>query len=154
MGDPVAGFGNRWGLSRYSSRMKLIESLQRHAVAAFGVDIGWLREELALRGVRVPLPDSCLRELAAHAQTDARLQATHGARAYLASLRQQIASRAEFIRVWTQSDESIRVNDVFDDRALAIARNYALPRPWKLSEPAAAPCRRPTPIYLRWASAR
>jgi len=44
------------------------------------------------------------------------------------SLRQQIASRAEFIRVWTQSDESIRVNDVFDDRALAIARNYGTGR--------------------------
>lgn len=121
--------------------MKLIEIVRRLTAPTLQTQLQWLRAELRERGVGIQLTDACLRELI----RDAKVDATSASR-----LREEIAARARFVQVWTQSDARI---DASQWRLLDLARKYALPRPWRLSEPVAVPARRPTPIYLRWASA-
>jgi hypothetical protein len=121
--------------------MKLIEIVRRLTAPTLHTQLLWLRAELHVREVRIQLTDGCLRELV----RDAKVGATSETR-----LREEIAGRAQFVKVWTQSDARI---DASQWRLLDLARKYALPRPWRLSEPVAVPARRPTPIYLRWASA-
>lgn len=54
---------------------------------------------------------------------------------YLECLQRQIDSRARFVQLWTGTDEK------FDrpewEKLVALARRFALPRPWKLTEPTA-----------------
>jgi hypothetical protein len=135
--------------------MKLVDSTMRYAIPTFGVGVRWLKEELHARGVNARLTDGCLRELAMDAEAAARLQASgpDSPDPYVSRLRRQIAARADFLRIWTLSDDRIDVNDPFTDHLVRVARKYALPRPWKLLEPVAAECRHPTPTYLYWASA-
>jgi hypothetical protein len=121
--------------------MKLIEILRRLKAPTQHTQLQWLRAELRERAVRIKLTEACLRELL----RDAKVDATSETR-----LREEIAVRAEFVKVWTQSDARV---DASHWRLIDLARKYALPRPWRLSEPVAMPARRPTPIYLRWASA-
>jgi len=121
--------------------MKLIEIVRRLRAPTLHTQLQWLRAELRERAVRIQLTQACLRELI----RDAKVDATSAAR-----LREEIAVRAEFVKVWTQSDARV---DASHWRLIDLARKYALPRPWRLSEPVAMPARRPTPIYLRWASA-
>jgi hypothetical protein len=113
--------------------MKLNAIVRRLSAPSHETKVGWLRDDLRARGVVVQLTESCLREFVKDATS-----------------REDVASRAEFIEVWTLSDASI---DPALGRLRDIARQYALPRPWKLSVPVAVAARRPTPIYLRWASA-
>jgi len=132
--------------------MNLVDSTIRYAIPALGIATRWLKEELEARGVKTPLTDACLKELV----TDARLAATLGGDgsqvpvSYATWLRAQLAARAEFLRQWTLSDERIGPGD---EHLVRIARNFALPRPWKLSEPVASECRRRVPTWLNWASA-
>jgi hypothetical protein len=74
-------------------------------------------------------------------------------RAYESTLKQQIAARAEFLKAWTGSDEPIDANDVARRQLVAIAHQYALPRPWKLSEPVVVRSPRRIPHYFHWARA-
>jgi hypothetical protein len=131
--------------------MNLVDSTIRYAIPALGIATRWLKEELDARGVKIPLTESCLKELV----TDAQSQASLGTGAevpasYAAYLRAQLAARAEFLRQWTLSDDRIEPGS---ERLVRIARNFALPRPWKLSEPVASECRRRAPTWLNWASA-
>jgi hypothetical protein len=128
--------------------MKLVDSTIRYAIPALGIATRWLKEELEARGVRTPLTESCLKELV----TDAHSQGV-GAEVpapYATYLRAQLAARAEFLRQWTLSDDRIEPGS---ERLVRIARKFALPRPWKLSEPVASESTRRAPAWLNWASA-
>jgi hypothetical protein len=146
-----------------------IQSARQYAIPAFGIGVRWLKEELRSRGVSVRLTEACLRELVMDADAAARLEVAsrdaieptgavearrQESEPYAARLRRQIAARAEFLRAWTRSDAPIQVTDPSIQRLMSIARKYALPRAWTLSEPMAATARNPTPTYLKWASAR
>jgi hypothetical protein len=135
--------------------MKLPDFTTRYAIPAFGIGVRWLREELQERGVSVRLTEACLREFAADAAAAATLETAseHPADTYAHRLRRQIAARAEFLRSWTRSDDSVSADDLPIQHLASIARKYALPRAWILSEPTASKCLRPTPTYLYWASA-
>jgi hypothetical protein len=123
--------------------MKLVDSTIRYAIPALGIATRWLREELDARGVRTPLPEVCLKELV----RDAKLEAGGGEATgpYGAFLRAKLAARAEFLRCWTLSDDRIEPGN---ERLVRIARKFALPRPWKLSEPVAYECHRRVPTYF------
>jgi hypothetical protein len=81
-----------------------------------------------------------------------RVAGTDGLR-YLDVLREEIVARAEFIHRWTGSDERIDASVDTLASLVRIARKYALPRPWKVTEPVAAQCTRRAPSYWHWASA-
>ncbi len=143
--------------------MKLVDSTIRFAIPAFGIATRWLKEELTARDVKILLTEACLKELvmdaaSAVALPATRLAAAFGATApdsgtsYAACLRREIAARAEFLRLWTQSDDPIDAGGT-SERLVRVARKFALPRPWKLSEPVASECPRRNRSYLRWASA-
>lgn len=133
--------------------MSWLESLRRSVVRALGSDMRWLRQELRARGIKVHLTDACLRELAEDADAAAKRSCSTGAAGYVSELRGQLAARAEFIRTWTMSDDDIDLQGLSRDHLVKVARKYALPRPWRLSEPVAHECARPTPTYLYWARA-
>lgn len=135
--------------------MRIIDSTLHLCVPGLGIGRRWLRERLGELDVRTPLCEGCIQELVKDAETATwrRLLASAGERRYLEVLREEIMARADFIRRWTGSDERIDAKDEPDRaRLVRIARNYALPRPWKLSEPVAAECTRRAPTYWRWAS--
>lgn len=131
--------------------MNVVDCTIRYAIPALGIATRWLKEELEARGVRTPLTEACLRELVTDAESDAKLEgAAVAATSYSASLRSKLAARAEFLRQWTLSDDPLGPGS---ERLVRIARNFALPRPWKLSDPVASECQRRVPTYLNWASA-
>jgi hypothetical protein len=134
--------------------MTLGDFALRYAASAFGVGVRWLREELSARGVSVRLTEACLREFAMDADAAARIETSVGDahEPYARSLRRQLAARAEFLRAWTRSDDRLDDVDPSVQRLTSIARKYALPRAWTLSEPMVSVCRQPTPTYLYWAS--
>jgi hypothetical protein len=134
--------------------MRLIDSTIRLCAPSLGVGRRWLREQLAELGVKIPVSEGCLQDLLndADAATRSRLSASTERQSYLTCLREEVAARAEFIRRWTSSDERIDTNDNKAEALVRIARNYALPRPWKLTEPVATPCARQQLSYWRWAS--
>jgi hypothetical protein len=130
--------------------MKLLDSLIRVFIVVRGVDKRWLREELGALRVKIPLSEGCLDELAQEADAAAWRAASSGER-YSIQLRRQLAARATFVQVWTCSDDKIPT-DERGQGLVRIARKYALPRPWKLSEPVAVEYRRVRPSYWKWAS--
>jgi hypothetical protein len=132
--------------------MNLVDNTIRYAIPALGIATRWLKEELEARGVRTPLIEACLRELVTDAESDAKLTrgAPEASLPYSASLRSELAARAEFLRQWTLSDDRLGPGS---ERLVRIARKFALPRPWKLSDPVASECQRRVPTYLNWASA-
>jgi len=132
--------------------MNLRDSLLSFATPT--IALPWLQEALARRAVNVRIVRACLREFVLDANAAARKLADGPTgRSYMACLREQIEIRAEFIRIWTLSDDRISAHDQTYERLVRIARNYALPRPWKLSVPVAYESRGGTPTYLYWASA-
>ena len=135
--------------------MNLVDFTIRHAIPALGIATRWLKEELDARNVSIPLTDACLRELVTDADSAARIEATarDASSPYTSCLRSQIAARADFLRRWTQSDERIDVSHPGNERLVKVARNFALPRPWKLSEPVASECLHRVPSYVNWARA-
>ena len=59
--------------------------------------------------------------------------------------------RANFIQRWTGSDEKMTLQDEETLQELVrIARKYALPRRWKLSDPVVVEYRRKRPSYFQW----
>ena len=112
-----------------------------------------LKQELNARNVEVRIPDAGLREFALDAE-DAAKMSVSSLQAHLPlarRLQEEIVARAEFLRTWTTSDERIPT-DSLGLRLAGMARKYALPRPWRLSDPVPVAARHPTPTYLRWAS--
>src|SRR5262249_14382906 len=116
--------------------MSLVDFTMRHALPKLGVGVRWLREELSARGVSVRITETCLREFAMDAEVAAG--DASGVETYAQRLRREIAARADFLRAWTRSDDRLDVSDPAVEHLVAIARKYALPRAWTLSEPIAS----------------
>jgi len=135
---------------------RLIDNTIRSCLPGLGVGRRWLKEQLITRGVTVRLTDGCLNELLsdAHEASVRLLQQAQSARVgYIACLREHLADRAEFIRRWTRTDERFEDEEGCGN-LVKIARKYALPRPWKLSDPVATECERPRPAYWLWTAGR
>jgi hypothetical protein len=131
--------------------MKLLDPFTRFFVLIRGLSVRWLKEELAAHGVRVRLSEGCLDELARHADTVAWRQASGSSVLYLVLLRQALAADANFIQLWTGSDQKFETGTETGE-LVRIARNFALPRCWRLSEPAVAACRSTQFSHWKWAS--
>jgi hypothetical protein len=118
--------------------MTWLNSGIRVFLLAQGSAARWLREELAALKVRIRLTDGCIDELAREADLAARrVAASIEGASYGELLREQIILRANWVRRWTMTDEKAPADDPVAQAFVRIARKYALPRPWKLSEPAA-----------------
>jgi hypothetical protein len=135
--------------------MKLLDSGIRVFTLAQGTGVRWLREELAALNVKTPLTDGCVEELVRHADGAAWQAAgtESGTSSYLSELRQQLRLRATFVQRWTGTDDKMPSDDASAQEFVRIARKYALPRPWKLSEPVAVESRRLRPSNWKWATA-
>lgn len=118
--------------------MTWLNSGIRALLIAQGTAARWLRDELNSLKVRILLTDGCIEELAREAD-DAARRAGVGAEdaSYVELLRQQLIVQADWVRRWTATDEKPPADDPVAQAFVRIARKYALPRPWKLSEPVA-----------------
>jgi hypothetical protein len=131
--------------------MKGLDSIIRWVVLALGTGLRWLREELGAQNVNIRLTDGCLSELVRDADEAARSGGAHKGQTYVERLRHELALRASFIQRWTGSDENLSLRDEESLQALVrIARKYALPRRWKLSDPVVVEYRRTRPSYWQW----
>ena len=135
--------------------MRLIDSTLHRCLPGLGIGRRWLKELLTELEVKIPLSDGCLQELVADAETAtwrsfAGPQEPSGS--YLKRFRRELEGRAELVRQWTTSDDALESDPETSCGFVRIARKYALPRPWRLSEPAATISARVRPSYFRWAS--
>ena len=134
--------------------MRLLDTGIRAFTHAQGTGVRWLKEELSSLNVKTPLSDGSLEELARAADSTAWavLDASAGA-SYLVELRQQLREQATLVQRWTGTDEKMGEQQSVQS-FVRIARKYALPRPWKLSEPVAVESRRLRPVnWMKWATA-
>jgi hypothetical protein len=128
--------------------MKGLDSMVRLMLLAQGTGLRWLREELEAANVRIRLTDGCLEEFVRTADAAATRSSE---RSYVERFRQELALRANFIQRWTGSDEKMTLQDEETLQELVrIARKYALPRRWKLSDPVVVEYRRKQPSYRQW----
>jgi hypothetical protein len=131
--------------------MKGLDSIVRLMLRAQGTGLRWLREELDSANVRIHLTDGCLEELVRNADEAVIRSGTHARQSYVERFRKELAARANFIQRWTGSDEKMTLQDEETLQELVrIARAYALPRRWKLSDPVVVEYRRKRPSYLQW----
>ena len=140
--------------------MKLLDSGIRVFTLAQGTGVRWLREELASLNVKTPLSDGCVEELVRLADSAAweAAGAGSGTSSYLSALRQQLRVQATLVQRWTGTDDKLPSDDASAQASqleafVRIARKYALPRPWKLSDPVAVESRRLRPSNWKWATA-
>jgi hypothetical protein len=134
--------------------MKLFESGIRAIVLSQGAGTRWLRDELDSLKVKIPLSDGCVEELVREADRLAwkALASSSPRRPYRTLLREQLAVQARQVQRWTCSDEKLDPRDEMGQAFVRIARKYALPRPWKLSDPVAREVRHVRPPAWRWAT--
>jgi hypothetical protein len=131
--------------------MKGLDSIVRMFVLRQGTGVRWLREELNALQVSIPLTDGCLGEFVRQADEAVKSAGSNEEQSYVERLREELAVRGRFIQTWTGSDENISMQDEETLQALVrIARKYALPRRWKLSEPVVVEYRRRRPSYWQW----
>jgi hypothetical protein len=131
--------------------MKGLDSIVRLVLLAQGTGLRWLREELDAAHVSIPLTDGCLSELVRDADDAVRRAGSDKERSYVEQLRKELVVRASFIQHWTGSDENMTLRDEESLQTLVrIARRYALPRRWKLSEPVVVEYRRTRPSDWHW----
>ena len=131
--------------------MKGLDSIVRLILRVQGTGLRWLREELDAANVRIRLTDGCLEELVRNADQAVIRSGTHPRQSYVERFRKELATRANFIQRWTGSDEKMTLQDEETLQELVrIARAYALPRRWKLSDPVVVEYRRKRPSYLQW----
>lgn len=129
--------------------MTWLNSGIRAFLLAQGTAARWLREELDSLKIRCRLTDGCIEELAREADEAARRATSAGASgSYAQLLREQLAVRADWVRRWTTTDEKPPADDPVAQAFVRIARKYALPRPWKLSEPVAVEVKRLRPSRI------
>ncbi len=129
--------------------MTWLDSGIRVLLLAQGTAARWLREELNSRKVRIPLTESCIEELAREADRAARRAVTaDNESSYTERLREQLLVQANWVLRWTTTDEKVSADDPVAQAFVRIARKYALPRPWKLSEPVAVEVVRARPSWV------
>ncbi|MGH8288809.1 MAG: hypothetical protein ACREV7_07240 [Steroidobacteraceae bacterium] len=118
--------------------MTWLNSGIRAFLLAQGTAARWLRDELDSLKVSCRLTAGCIEELAREADHAARRATSAGAGAsYAQLLREQLVLQAIWVHRWTMTDDKAPVDDPIAQAFVRIARKYALPRPWKLSEPVA-----------------
>jgi hypothetical protein len=128
--------------------MTWLDSGIRVLLLAQGTAARWLREELGLLKIRIRLTDGCIEELAREADHAARRAVTAGTEGtYAELLREQLRVQARWVRRWTDTDEKVSADDPVAQAFVRIARRYALPRPWRLSEPVAVEVVRSRPAW-------
>ena len=131
--------------------MKALDSIARTAILVQGTGLRWLREELDALHVSIPLTDGCLNELVRDADAAVKRTGSNKEQSYVERFRKELAARASFIHRWTGSDEKMTAGEEESLQGLVrIARKYALPRRWKLSEPVVVEYRRLRPSYFQW----
>ena len=128
--------------------MTWLDSGIRVLLLAQGTAARWLREELNSLKVRIPLTDGCVEELAREADHAARRAAAADDSSYVERLREQLVVQANWVLRWTTTDEKVAADDPIAQAFVRIARKYALPRPWKLSEPVAVEVVRLRPSWV------
>ena len=129
--------------------MTWLNSGIRAFLLAQGTAARWLREELDALKVRIPLTDGCVEELARAADQAARRTGAAGdGISYAELLRAHLTVQADWVRRWTTTDEKAPADDPVAEAFVRIARKYALPRPWKLSDPVAVAVTRPIPAWV------
>ena len=135
--------------------MKLLDSGIRVLTLVQGTGARWLKEELSSLSVKIPLTEGCLEEMVRDADVAAwqAVAAAMGERSYLTELRQELRSQATFVQRWTGTYDKIAADDAGAQAFVRIARKYALPRPWKLSDPVAVESLRVRPQNWKWATA-
>ena len=135
--------------------MKLLDSGIRVLTLVQGTGARWLKEELSALSVKIPLTEGCLEEMVRDADGAAwqAVAAATGETSYLTELRQQLRNQATFVQTWTGTDDKIAADDANAQAFVRIARKYALPRPWKLSDPVAVESLRVRPSNWKWATA-
>lgn len=135
--------------------MKLLESGIRVFTLAQGTGVRWLREELTALSVKTPLTDGCLEELLRDGDSAAweAVAAAEGTTSYLSELRKALHEQATLVQRWTGTDEKLASDEARVESFVRIARKYALPRPWKLSDPVAVESRNLRPSNWKWATA-
>jgi hypothetical protein len=134
--------------------MNLFESGIRAIMLSQGAGTRWLRDELDALKVKIPLSDGCVEALVREADLAAwqARAAVSPRRPYRTLLREQLTVQAALVQRWTCSDEKLDPQDEIGQAFVRIARKYALPRPWKLSEPVAVESRHLRPPAWRWAT--
>ena len=131
--------------------MKGLDFIVRIYVLTLGTGLRWLRDELRASRVSIRLTDGCLAELVRDADAAVLRAGTNTEQPYVERLRKELALRANFIQRWTDSDEKLSAQEEESLQTLVrIARKYALPRRWKLSDPVVVEYRRTVPSYLQW----
>jgi hypothetical protein len=115
--------------------MKLLDSAIDFLVPKFTNATRMLKEQLGAEGVRVRLSAGCLAEFARIA-TAAAARTRQADEPYAACLRREIVTRSQFIREWTSTDKNFD-QDQWGE-LVSIARQYALPRSWRVTEPVAS----------------
>lgn len=129
--------------------MTWLDSGIRAFLLAQGTAARWLREELHSLRMQIRLTDGCIEELAREADQAARrgAQASGESASYVELLREQVIVQSNWVRRWTMTDEKVPADDPVAQAFVRIARKYALPRPWKLSEPVAVEVARMQPSW-------
>ncbi|HEY2036885.1 MAG TPA: hypothetical protein VGG96_07720 [Steroidobacteraceae bacterium] len=132
--------------------MTWLNSGIRAFLLAQGTAARWLRDELDVLRGRILLTDGCIEELAREADQAARRAAATGdSSSYPELLRAHLIVQANWVRRWTTTDEKAPADDPVAQAFVRIARKYALPRPWKLSDPVAVEVTRPAAAWV-WAT--
>jgi hypothetical protein len=119
--------------------MHLIDSFPRPLFPTRRRGLRWLRGELVRLGVRAPLSPGCLADFVANAATAAVRERT-SSETYASSLRRQLDAQAQFIHLWTTSDDRLARPEWSD--WIEIARRHLLPRSWKIQESTVTETRR------------
>ena len=128
--------------------MTWLNSGIRAFLLAQGSAARWLREELDSLKVSCRLTAGCIEELAREADHVARRATCAGdGVSYAQRLREQLIVQANWVHRWTMTDDKAPPDDPIAQAFVRIARKYALPRPWKLSEPVAVEVGRRRPAW-------
>jgi hypothetical protein len=115
--------------------VKRLNSAIDHFVPKFTNATRMLKEQLTAEGVSVWVSAGCLREFAKIASA-AAARTRPADEPYIACLRREIVTVARFIRDWTRSDKCL--DQTQWGELVSVARQYALPRPWRLFETVAS----------------
>jgi hypothetical protein len=119
--------------------MHLIDSLPRLLFPTRRRGQRWLKERLQALGVTAPLSPGCLADFVANADKTVVRTPSSG-ETYAASLRRQLDAAAQFIHLWTTSDEKLTRPEWSE--WIEIARKHLLPRSWKIQETTVTETRR------------